>query len=62
MRIAFMPWNGFNFEDSILISERVAQEDRFTTVHMQELSCIARDTKLGQKRSVLISQMWVNLH
>merc|ERR1712224_191246 len=42
-----MPWNGYNFEDSILISERVAQEDRFTTIHIQELSCIARDTKLG---------------
>ena len=47
MRIAFMPWNGYNFEDSILISERVAMEDRFTTIHIQELSCIARDTKLG---------------
>jgi len=47
MRIAFMPWNGYNFEDSILISERVAQQDRFTTIHIQELSCIARDTKLG---------------
>ncbi|MCF2950461.1 DNA-directed RNA polymerase subunit beta [Paraglaciecola aquimarina] len=47
MRIAFMPWNGYNFEDSILISERVAQEDRFTSIHIQELSCIARDTKLG---------------
>ena len=47
MRIAFMPWNGYNFEDSILISERVVQEDRFTSVHIQELSCIARDTKLG---------------
>ena len=47
MRIAFMPWNGYNFEDSILISERVAQEDRFTTIHIQELSCVARDTKLG---------------
>src|SRR5690554_5897433 len=47
MRIAFMPWNGYNFEDSILISERVAQEDRFTTIHIQELTCIARDTKLG---------------
>ncbi|MAZ66217.1 MAG: DNA-directed RNA polymerase subunit beta [Kangiellaceae bacterium] len=45
--VAFMPWNGYNFEDSILISERVAQEDRFTTIHIQELSCIARDTKLG---------------
>jgi DNA-directed RNA polymerase subunit beta len=47
MRIAFMPWNGYNFEDSILISERVVQEDRFTTIHIQELTCVARDTKLG---------------
>ena len=47
MRIAFMPWNGYNFEDSILISERVVEEDRFTTVHIQELTCSARDTKLG---------------
>ncbi len=46
-RIAFMPWNGYNFEDSILLSERVAQEDRLTTIHIQELTCIARDTKLG---------------
>ncbi len=45
--VAFMPWNGFNFEDSILISERVVQEDRFTTIHIEELQCIARDTKLG---------------
>lgn len=45
--VAFMPWNGYNFEDSILISERVAQEDRFTTIHIEELTCIARDTKLG---------------
>ncbi|WDR80538.1 DNA-directed RNA polymerase subunit beta [Candidatus Purcelliella pentastirinorum] len=49
MRVAFMPWNGYNFEDSILISERVAQKDRFTTIHIQELSCISRDTKLGQE-------------
>ena len=49
MRIAFMPWNGYNFEDSMLLSERVAQEDRFTTIHIQELSCIARDTKLGSE-------------
>ncbi|WP_163938222.1 DNA-directed RNA polymerase subunit beta [Paraferrimonas sp. SM1919] len=49
MRVAFMPWNGYNFEDSILISERVAQEDRFTTIHIQELQCIARDTKLGSE-------------
>jgi DNA-directed RNA polymerase subunit beta len=47
MRIAFMPWNGYNFEDSILVSERVVQEDRFTSIHIQELSCVARDTKLG---------------
>ncbi len=45
--VAFMPWNGYNFEDSILISERVVEEDRFTTIHIQELTCIARDTKLG---------------
>ncbi len=45
--VAFMPWNGYNFEDSILISERVVQEDRFTTIHIEELTCIARDTKLG---------------
>ncbi len=49
MRIAFMPWNGYNFEDSMLLSERVAQEDRFTTIHIQELTCIARDTKLGSE-------------
>jgi len=47
LRVAFMPWNGYNFEDSILISERVVQEDRLTTIHIQELSCISRDTKLG---------------
>ncbi len=47
MRIAFMPWNGYNFEDSILVSERVVQEDRFTSIHIQELTCVARDTKLG---------------
>ncbi|MFQ5981862.1 MAG: DNA-directed RNA polymerase subunit beta, partial [Woeseiaceae bacterium] len=45
--VAFMPWNGYNFEDSILISERVVVEDRFTTIHIEELSCVARDTKLG---------------
>jgi DNA-directed RNA polymerase subunit beta len=47
MMIAFMPWNGYNFEDSILLSERVVEEDRFTTIHIEELSCVARDTKLG---------------
>ncbi|QDP71298.1 DNA-directed RNA polymerase subunit beta [Legionella israelensis] len=45
--VAFMPWNGYNFEDSILISERIVQDDRFTTIHIEELTCIARDTKLG---------------
>ncbi len=45
--VAFMPWNGYNFEDSILICERVVQEDRFTTIHIEELTCVARDTKLG---------------
>jgi DNA-directed RNA polymerase subunit beta len=49
MLVAFMPWNGYNFEDSILISERVVQEDRFTTIHIEELSCVARDTKLGSE-------------
>ena len=49
MRIAFMPWNGYNFEDSILLSEKVAQEDRLTTIHIQELTCVARDTKLGSE-------------
>ncbi|HEY7867193.1 MAG TPA: DNA-directed RNA polymerase subunit beta [Psychromonas sp.] len=49
MKIAFMPWNGYNFEDSILISERVSQEDRFTTIHIQEFSCVARETKLGSE-------------
>ena len=47
IRVAFMPWNGYNFEDSMLVSERVVQQDRFTTIHIQELSCVARDTKLG---------------
>ncbi|MAR78295.1 MAG: DNA-directed RNA polymerase subunit beta [Gammaproteobacteria bacterium] len=47
--IAFMPWNGYNFEDSILVSERVVQEDRFTSIHIEELECVARDTKLGSE-------------
>tara|TARA_B100000767_G_scaffold272294_1_gene299635 strand:- start:4109 stop:8206 length:4098 start_codon:yes stop_codon:yes gene_type:complete len=49
IRVAFMAWNGYNFEDSILVSERVVREDRFTTIHIQELTCIARDTKLGSE-------------
>ena len=45
--VAFMPWHGYNFEDSILISERVVEEDRYTTIHIEEKTCVARDTKLG---------------
>jgi DNA-directed RNA polymerase subunit beta len=45
--VAFMPWGGYNFEDSILISERVVKEDLFTSVHIEEFECVARDTKLG---------------
>jgi DNA-directed RNA polymerase subunit beta len=45
--VAFMPWGGYNFEDSILISERVVREDQFTSVHIEEFECVARDTKLG---------------
>jgi DNA-directed RNA polymerase subunit beta len=47
MLVAFMPWNGYNFEDSILISERVVAEDRYTSIHIEELNVVARDTKLG---------------
>jgi DNA-directed RNA polymerase subunit beta len=47
MLVAFMPWNGYNFEDSIIISERVVAEDRFTSIHIEELTVVARDTKLG---------------
>ncbi len=47
MLVAFMPWNGYNFEDSILISERVVEEDVYTSIHIEELNCVARDTKLG---------------
>ncbi len=47
--IAFMPWHGYNFEDSILLSERIVQEDRFTSIHIEELTCIARDTRIGKE-------------
>ncbi|MFO7858167.1 MAG: DNA-directed RNA polymerase subunit beta, partial [Ectothiorhodospiraceae bacterium] len=47
MRVAFMPWNGYNFEDAILISENAVKEDRYTSIHIEELTCVARDTKLG---------------
>ena len=49
MLVAFMPWNGYNFEDSILISENVVAEDRYTSIHIEELSVLARDTKLGSE-------------
>ena len=49
MLVAFMPWNGYNFEDSILISERVVAEDRYTSIHIEELVVMARDTKLGSE-------------
>ena len=45
--VAFMPWHGYNFEDSILVSQRMAEEDRYTSIHIEELTCVARDTKLG---------------
>ena len=47
--VAFMPWGGYNFEDSILISERLVKDDRFTSIHIEEFECIARDTKLGKE-------------
>ena len=47
MLVGFMPWNGYNFEDSILISERVVSDDRYTSIHIEELQVVARDTKLG---------------
>jgi len=49
MLVAFMPWNGFNYEDSILISERVVADDRYTSIHIEELTVVARDTKLGEE-------------
>lgn len=49
IRVAFMPWNGLNFEDSILISERIVREEKLTSVHIQEYSCVARNTKLGDE-------------
>ena len=60
MRVAFMPWNGYNFEDSILISERVVQDDRFTTIHIQELTCYARDISWVLKRSLRIFRTLVS--
>ena len=47
--VAFMPWHGYNFEDSILISEKLVQDDRYTSIHIEEFECVARDTKLGKE-------------
>ena len=47
--VAFMPWNGYNFEDSILISERIVKDDVFSSIHIEEFEVMARDTKLGQE-------------
>jgi DNA-directed RNA polymerase subunit beta len=47
--VAFMPWGGYNFEDSILISERIVKDDVFTSIHIEEFECVARDTKLGKE-------------
>jgi DNA-directed RNA polymerase subunit beta len=49
MVVAFMPWGGYNFEDSILISEKVVKEDVYTSIHIEEFECVARDTKLGKE-------------
>jgi DNA-directed RNA polymerase subunit beta len=49
VRVAFMPWGGYNFEDSILISERIVKDDYFTSIHIEEFECVARDTKLGKE-------------
>ena len=54
MLIGFMPWNGYNFEDSILISEKVVAEDRYTSIHIEELTVVARDTNLGLKKLLRI--------
>src|SRR5213082_3419868 len=54
--VAFMPWQGYNFEDSILVSERITREDVFTSIHIEEFECIARDTKLGKERSPATSR------
>ncbi len=61
MRVAFMPWNGYNFEDSILLSERVVQEDRFTTIHIQELAWSWPVTpSWAQRKSPATSRTWAN--
>jgi DNA-directed RNA polymerase subunit beta len=59
MLVAFMPWNGYNFEDSILISERVVADDRFTSIHIEELTVVARDTKLGPEEITRDISTWV---
>ncbi len=55
--VAFTPWMGYNFEDSILISERLIKEDVYTSIHIEEFECVARDTNLEKKKSAVISPM-----
>lgn len=57
MLVAFLPWEGYNYEDAILISERLVKEDVFTSVHIEEYECEARDTKLGAEEITRISPM-----
>ena len=59
MTVAFMPWQGYNFEDSILISERCVTDDVFTSIHIEEYESMARDTKLGAEEITEIFQMLV---
>ena len=56
--VAFMPWNGYNFEDSILINERIVRDDVFTSIHIEEYEVMARDTKLGQEEISRYSKCW----
>ena len=58
MVVAFMPWAGYNFEDSILISERVVKDDSYTSIHIEEFECVARDTKLGKEESPATFRTW----
>ena len=59
MKVAFMPWKGYNFEDAIVISEKVVREDIFTSIHIDEYSLDVRDTKLGAEELTMIFQMLV---
>jgi len=59
MKVAFMPWKGYNFEDAIVISEKVVREDIFTSIHIDEYSLDVRDTKLGTEELLMIFQMFL---